>query len=126
MKCKLLTVALLSVAGVANATNWEIFSGSSDSIFYVATDRISTEGDYLNIWDKQVYTRRQKAGKYVFDYAVSQETVFCSGRSYRTNASTTYRNDGTSVLDVPGDGKWHQAVPDTVMDAVISKLCAPH
>jgi hypothetical protein len=122
----LLAASLLWISANANATVWEEYASAAGGqvLVYVATDRISKHGDLIDVWNKFVYRTPQTDDGITYNYTVTQESVSCPSRTFHTNTITAYRSDGSSLKTEPGMPGWQQAVPDSITDVVMSKLCA--
>ncbi|MFM0226113.1 surface-adhesin E family protein [Paraburkholderia dipogonis] len=125
MKKQLLALALLSVAGFAHATDWQNYGESSTMTIFVAADRLTRTGDYVETWQKFAYAKLQHEKKKPYSYSISQITVHCNAsvNSMRFRSVTYYAPDGGTVDSVSGDGPWSDVVPDSVADFVTKRVC---
>lgn len=123
MKKKLLALALLSVAGVAKATNWAVVYSDSASTAYISTDRIRPHDGMIDIWEKVVFNSPQHAGTVSYNWTMAQYSVRCSDRAMRQNALNAYDSDGTTVASNPDVGPWKPVIPDSIADGFVTKVC---
>jgi hypothetical protein len=125
MKKIIIGVALLTAAGIANATDWELYARASDMSIFVATDRITRNGDYVETWEKFVYEKPQHTGAKAYNYAIDQITIYCgpTGNALRLHSITYYAKGGNPVDSVTADGDWQNIVPDSVAEQVVTRVC---
>jgi len=118
-------VALLSGALTANAADWELYAQGGDTAIFVATDRITRNGDYVETWQKDVSTKARLVNKKSYAYAISQITVYCNpaGFAMRIHSITYYSKSGQSVDAVSGEGPWKSLVPDSIGEGMAMRVC---
>jgi hypothetical protein len=99
---------------------------TNDSTFYVATDRITRNGDYAETWQKVVYKKPQHFQNYVYNYTIESVTVYCGAGGYasRINSITDYRTNGETAGSANSQGNWRTSVPDSVGELVNTLICS--
>ncbi|WP_250519202.1 surface-adhesin E family protein [Caballeronia sp. ATUFL_M1_KS5A] len=113
------------MAASAFATDWQRYASSENFTVFVATDRVKKQNGIVTVWSKWVYVKpRSTADGRPYEYTISQDLVNCAAGSSRTMSSTAYNGNGESVKSSTNPSNWEAAVPDSVMETVIGKVCS--
>ena len=125
MKKRLLALALLGAARTASATDWELSARAEGVNVFIAADRITRNGDYVEIWQKMVYAKPQRINNQRYDYTIDQITVYCNAAGYalRVHSATYYTRSGESVASISQAGTWDNVIPDSVAEDVVARAC---
>jgi hypothetical protein len=124
MKKNIFLLFLITVPS-AYADNWVKHNTSSKATFYIETETIRKDGDYIYFWNMVDLLDPLDESGYLS--IKSYEKVDCDMFKYQRLAYVFYSENmgtGTSDYEDSNDKSWKYAVPGTINSSAIDFACS--
>lgn len=130
MKKLLLIILLIPFLGLSQeGFEYAITGNGVDYYVKIESDVDNNMGMYTDFWlkyDNPAKKLKTKSGKYVTSgggYTLAYMTIYCSGKSHKTNNIIKYNKNGNVIArdDIPTFDK--PIVPGSVIEGIYKKVC---